>query len=310
MNIDNNHFGCMYIPTFRIIMTNECNGECFFCHREGNSLCTKSACKMELNIIENDIIPTVNKIGINKVIFTGGEPTMHKDIAISIEMIKDKCQDVQVGITTNGYNLNRLQCVKNDLDRITISLSSLKKEIFMRYTKKNPFELIEQLQAFIKTEKSVSIVITKENVNELEEMIDFCIDKNFDVKLQFIISNSEKEDIYWKRKVLYTLIKRYGKFEIKLGTTPTLYRNVGEKKIKIKLASLNAWMYDNLFLREICVKCERKNECVERGCSVRIFPDGRVTSCLNQYITFSSINVQQNILDAYDALKIKALNEP
>lgn len=305
MNGFENHLSRMYIPTLRIIMTSACNGECFFCHREGNSQCKKSIQEMSLDTIEKEIIPAINKIGINKVIFTGGEPTLHKEIASSIRMVKKGCKNVQVGITTNGFDLGKLQSVKDCIDRITISASSLKEEVFMRYTKINPLTLIDSLQSFSKTKKSVSIVITMENVNELEEMIDLYLDNNFDVKLQFIISDLEKEDINWKRNILYALIRKYGEFKIKLSATPTLYKNVGDNKIRIKLASLNVWMYDNLFLRNICMNCEKRSECVERGCAIRIFPDGKVTPCLNHFKSFSSGNVLENLEAAYHALEIR-----
>lgn len=295
----------MYIPTLRIIMTSACNGECFFCHREGNLQYKKSTQQMGLDTIKNEIIPAINKIGINKVIFTGGEPTLHEEIDSSIRMVKQECNNVQVGITTNGFNLEKLQSVKDYIDRITISVSSLKEEVFMRYTKINPFVLIDNLRLFSRTKKSVSIVITMENVNEIEEIINLFLDSDFDVKLQFIISDSEKEDINLKRKVLYRLMQKYGEFKIQLGATPTFYKKVGDSKIRIKLASLNAWMYDNLFLRNICMNCEKKYECVERGCAIRIFPDGRVTPCLNHSQIFLSENVLANLEAAYHALEIR-----
>lgn len=294
----------MYIPTLRIIMTSECNGECFFCHREGDLEC-KNNRQMSLGIIKKAIIPAINNIGISKVIFTGGEPTSHKEIHSSIRMVKQECKNVQVGITTNGFDLEKLQSVRDCIDRITVSVSSLKEEVFMRYTKINPSILIDNLQLFSKTKKSVSIVITMENESEIEEMIDLFLSYDFDVKLQFIISDSKKEDINWKREILYGLMQRYGKFEIQLGATPTLYKKVGNSKIRIKLASLNIWMYDSLFSRNLCLNCQKKYECVERGCAVRVYPDGRVTPCLNHFQIFSTENILENLEAAYHALEIR-----
>lgn len=305
MNGFENHLSRMYIPTLRIIMTSACNGECFFCHREGNSQCKKGIQQMSIDTIEKEIIPAINKIGIKKVIFTGGEPTMHEKIVPSIQMVKQKCNDVQVGITTNGFDVGKLQNAKDYIDRITISASSLKEEVFMHYTKINPLILIDKLRVFSKAKKSVSIVITMENINELEEMIDLFLRNDFDIKLQFIISDLEEEDINWKRKVLYGLMLKYGEFDIKLGATPTLCKMVGSNKIKIKLASLNAWMYDNLFLRKICMNCEKRRECVERGCAVRVFPDGKVTPCLNHFNSFSSESTLKNLETAYQVLEIR-----
>lgn len=295
----------MYIPTLRIIMTSVCNGECFFCHKEGNTQCKKDNQYMDLDIIKNEIVPAINLIGINKVIFTGGEPTMCEEIATAIRMVKVGCENVQVGITTNGFNLERIQSVKNYLDRITVSISSLKEEVFMRYTKLNPLALIDNLESFDKIKKSVSIVITRENINEMEELIELCINRNFDVKLQFIISDIEKDDINWRRKILYRFMEKYGDFHVKLESTPVLCKKINGKELKIKLASLNNWMYDNLISRDFCLHCEKKSKCVERGCAVRVFPDGKVTPCLNQIESFSSDSVLLNLKKAYYAMGIQ-----
>lgn len=308
MNKIENHLSHMYIPTLRIIMTNACNGECFFCHQEGNLQCKKNIQEMSLDTIEKEIVPAINNIGISKIIFTGGEPTLHKEIATAIQLVKCKCANVQVGITTNGANLEKLNSVKEYIDRITISASSLKEDIYMRYTKINPLILINKMQAFNKSKKSVSIVITIDNVNELDEMMDLYLKNNFDVKLQFVISESVKKDINWEREVLYNLMRKYGNFEVSIGATPTLYKEVNHNKIRIKLASLNIWMYDNLFLRNLCIHCEKRRECVERGCAIRIFPDGKVTPCLNHFKSFSSENIMRNLENAYRALEIKEKN--
>lgn len=294
----------MYIPTLRIVMTSACNGECFFCHREGASHYKKNTLQMRLNIIENQILPAINAIGINKVIFTGGEPTLHDGIATAIRMIKTGNKNVQVGITTNGLNIGRIFDVKDYIDRITISSSSLKEEIFMHYTKVNPLELVNNLRSFNKAKKSVSIVITKENANELGEMIDFYMCNGFDIKLQFIISDLEMNNINWQQEILYRLMELYGEFDVKLGATPVLCKEVNGNEIRIKLASLNAWMYDNLFIKNICMQCEKKAECIERGCAVRVFPDGKVTPCLSQLKSFSSNNVFANLEKAYRSLEI------
>lgn len=294
----------IFIPTLRIIMTNKCNGECFFCHKEGNFQCHKDISQMNLDTIHKEIIPAIKTIGIKKVIFTGGEPTMHKDIALAINMVKSECKDILVGITTNGYDIDNLIPAKDNLDRLTMSVSSLKNSIYMHYTKINPCELVNDLHAFNKTKKSVSIVVTDENHTELNDLIEYFVSNEFDIKLQFIIPNKEKGDTSWNRKILYYLMEMYGKFDIELGATPILYKKIGNSKLKIKLASLNIWMYDNIFIRRSCLHCEKKLECVERGCAVRIYPNGTVTSCLNNFNIFSSNNIRQNIVDAYQSLEI------
>lgn len=54
------------------------------------------------------------------------------------------------------------------------------------------------------------------------------------------------------------------------------------------------------------MNCEKKHECVERGCAIRIFPDGKVTPCLNHFQIFSSENILENLEAAYHALELRA----
>lgn len=286
-------------------MTSECNGQCFFCHREGNNFVNSKIKRMSLNMVKNEIIPAILKIGIKKVIFTGGEPTMYNDLSTAISMVKKECKDIHVGVTTNGYKIESLLEVQEFIDKITVSVSSLRKEIFMNYTKINPIHIIELLNQFEKGKKAVSIVITEDNVEEIEEMMSLFIKNNFDIKLQFVIS--EKSNNHnWEKKVLLWLINKYGGFNVKLGVTPVLYKITNNNtKIIIKIASLNKWMYDSLFFRNTCMKCAKRDTCVERGCSIRIYPDGKVTPCLDHYKCFMSDNVQLNLESAYQALDIK-----
>ena len=259
---------------------------------------------MDLMAIKNNIIPAIQEIGIKKIIFTGGEPTMHDELPVAIQMVKMVCKDVQVGITTNGYNLKYLIGVEEYIDRITVSTSSLKKEIFMRYTMIDPQYLIEIMKQFNSVKKSVSIVITEENVNEIEDLITLFTKNSFDIKLQFVISQLRSQED-WERKIIHHLFNIYGKFDISMGATPVLYKTLKNgATIKIKVSSLNTWTYDNIFVRKACMNCKKKKECVERGCAIRIFPDGTVTPCLNQFKYFTSKDVIANLETAYQVMQI------
>lgn len=304
MGILEGHSNYMLIPTLRIIMTNECNGKCFFCHREGNILCKTNYQRMDLETISKKIVPAIKHIGIKKVIFTGGEPTMHEDLPEAIRMVKTACEDVQVGVTTNGYNVECLLNVIDYIDRITISISSLNKDVYMRYTTIDPLQLVKKMQHLDSVRKSVSIVITEENIDEIENLITLYAKHSFDIKLQFVISQSKNES-NWERKVIKKLFDTYGRFDISIGANPVLYRTLENNVIiKIKLASLNTWMYENIFGREACTLCDRREECVERGCSIRIYPDGTVTPCLNQFKSYTSDDVIANLEAAYQAMQI------
>ncbi len=290
-------------PTLRIVLTNECNGKCFFCHREGCLFSNKESLFIHTKMLE-EITSAINEIGLSKVIFTGGEPTLYDRLSEAAYIMRESCSDVKLEITSNGYNIEQILDIQEYLNKITISVSSLNEDIFMKYTMVNPYMVIDKLLPLKHLKKSISVVITRENVLEIDNIIELFLKNDFDIKLQFVISKYQNEQ-EWEREILQKLFQTYGMFEVKLGSTPMLYRKLHRgNKIKIKLHSLNQWMYDNIFVRQNCLSCPQRKSCTERGCSIRVFPNGWATPCLNNYKVFDGNSVKKNIIDAYNFIML------
>lgn len=290
------------MPTLRIVLTNKCNGKCFFCHREGYASGISNGCSMSYETIEDEIIPAIKELGVQKVIFTGGEPTLYGRLADAIRVLKETCDWVSVELTTNGYKIEKGIEVEKYIDKITVSISSLKSEMYANYTGVNPFDLVKKMDVLKHARKAVSIVITNENCSDINEIINFFLKNNYEVKLQFVIGDN-KFISDWEKRALHKLFNDFGPFSVKLGSTPALIREIEGNTIRIKLASLNSWMYDNIYVKKQCISCPRKMECVERGCAVRVYPNGSVTPCLNGYKVINSGTVRENIIEAYRMIK-------
>ncbi len=108
----------------RFKCTDRCNLACTFCHQEGIS--ASSSENMSLTFFKR-IISVMNDIGIYRIKFTGGEPTLCQNIDNYID-ISSKITDARLGVVTNGYANNliidRLMDKYKDLD-MTISLPGL-----------------------------------------------------------------------------------------------------------------------------------------------------------------------------------------
>jgi cyclic pyranopterin phosphate synthase len=82
--------------------------------------------------------------GIDKIRFTGGEPTIRPGL---VELMRG-CYEIdnilQLGITTNGILLKKLlpDLIKAGLNRLNISLDTLNKEKFRRITGRDKFETV------------------------------------------------------------------------------------------------------------------------------------------------------------------------
>ena len=132
-------------------------------------------------------------LGIEKIRLTGGEPMMRRDIETIIEKLtrlKDKgLRDL--ALTTNGYFLpDRAQGLKAaGLDRITISVDSLKRDVFKQMT---GVDVLDRVLAGIEAAKQADLSPIKINAvivrgHNDEEVADFAqFARDYDVKMRFI----------------------------------------------------------------------------------------------------------------------------
>ncbi len=292
-----------YIPTLRLSITDTCFGKCSFCHREGQGgHCINNY--MSLEMVRNEIIPAINRMGIPKVIITGGEPTVHPQLVEIARILRNACPQTHIGITTNGFDTSKLFELAKYVDKLTMSISSYDPNIYMRYTGIDPHMLLDTARKIDVKEKAISIVITEENYNELDSLLTDILMQGYEIKLQFVIGNDSLEE-QEKHALISRLCERYGMYQIEVASTPTIvWRTDGTEKVRLKLASLNQFVYDNLAFRRNCLDCEHKKFCIERGCAVRIYPNGEVSPCLDKYISFNQKCVRQCIECAYAAMEI------
>ncbi len=130
------------ISYLRISVTEECNLKCRYCY---DSLCGTSDRASYLS--NNQLISTIKAfttVGIDKIRFTGGEPTIRKGI---IDLIGETSRIdgiMQIGMTTNGLLLKKLLAdfIDAGLNRLNVSLDTLKKWKFRRITGFDRFEQV------------------------------------------------------------------------------------------------------------------------------------------------------------------------
>ncbi|RLF61320.1 MAG: GTP 3',8-cyclase MoaA [Thermoplasmata archaeon] len=115
------------ITSLRISITERCNLNCFYCHREG---VTKIS-KIELTPEEIERVVKISaKFGITRVKITGGEPLLRRDVVEIVERISSVEGIKDVSMTTNGILLENFakKLKKAGLNRINISLDTLDPE--------------------------------------------------------------------------------------------------------------------------------------------------------------------------------------
>jgi len=179
------------IRDLRVSLTDRCNFRCFYCLPHGEPPIAPKDQMLSYEEIEY-VCEIFVSLGIQKIRLTGGEPMMRRDIEIIISKLaalKRQLQDL--ALTTNGYFLpDRAQGLKGaGLDRITISLDSLKRDVFKRMT---GVDVLDRVLAGIEAAKRAglqpikinAVIVRGHNEDEVADFAAFA--REHDVKMRFI----------------------------------------------------------------------------------------------------------------------------
>lgn len=204
------------IRDLRVSLTDRCNFRCFYCLPHGEPPIAPKEQMLSYEEIEY-VCDIFVELGIEKIRLTGGEPMMRQDIEIMIgklaklkaprplmsyklQFVDDSAQNhdkpkfvglKDLALTTNGYYLpDRAQGLKDaGLDRITISLDSLKREVFKQMT---GVDVLDRVLAGIDSAKKAglqpikinAVIVRGHNEDEVADFAAFA--REHDVKMRFI----------------------------------------------------------------------------------------------------------------------------
>jgi cyclic pyranopterin phosphate synthase len=118
-----------------VSVTDRCNFRCFYCLPHGEPPAAPKEQMLTYEEIEY-AVEVFASLGIEKVRLTGGEPMLRRDIESLVAKLS-RIEGVEdLALTTNAFNLaERAAGLKAaGLDRVTISLDSLRPEVFRRMT--------------------------------------------------------------------------------------------------------------------------------------------------------------------------------
>ncbi len=128
------------IDYLRLSLTDRCNLNCVYC----TPLEKNGSLRHEDLLRHEEIARAVAafvKAGVRKVRLTGGEPLVKKNIVGLLRMLRGVPGLEELALTTNGMLLAELAAPLREagLDRVNISLDSLKKETFGKITGADAF---------------------------------------------------------------------------------------------------------------------------------------------------------------------------
>jgi cyclic pyranopterin phosphate synthase len=223
------------IRDLRVSLTDRCNFRCFYCLPHGEPPIAPKEQMLSYEEIEY-VCDIFVELGIEKIRLTGGEPMMRRDIEQIIfklaqlkQPVSDKLQFVDdsgdkglgllndkpkfvghrglrdLALTTNGYFLpHRAESLKAaGLDRITISLDSLKRDVFKQMTGVDVLDrVLEGIEAAkrsgLQPIKINAVIVRGHNDDEVADFAAFA--REHDVRLRFIEFMPLDSGHEWSRK--------------------------------------------------------------------------------------------------------------
>jgi radical SAM protein with 4Fe4S-binding SPASM domain len=168
----------MTAPYFIFEITPRCTSDCLYCYNVWKQDGNYPIGEMSLPEIKRLFNKLSDETAISGVTLTGGEPLLRADILEVVSFLSEK--KIKVGIATNGVLLDEAttrKLAENGAGYFEISLPSMDKDNYSRLTRDDRLKKVREAIINVKKEKAkltVSIVLTKLNLDELEENIDLC----------------------------------------------------------------------------------------------------------------------------------------
>src|ERR1700733_1860698 len=123
----------------RVSLTDRCNLRCSYCMPAGGLDWLPAPEVLTGDEIVRLVRIGVETLGIREVRFTGGEPLLRRDLAAIITATASLAPRPDISLTTNGIGLDRRAAALREagLDRINVSLDTLRPEVFRKLTRRD-----------------------------------------------------------------------------------------------------------------------------------------------------------------------------
>lgn len=182
------------IDHLRVSLTNKCNLDCFYCHKEGNGVTNDEMITSEVMYL----LKVARESKLNSIKFTGGEPLLRDDIIQIIKKSKD-LGFIDIGITTNGTLLDHYatELYEAGLRRINIGCDSM-----TNILPKNAESLKNKIKAAQNAKLNVKLnMVALKGVNhhEIVDMIKFSLHNKLNLQLIELVKyhNNDYEKHYY-----------------------------------------------------------------------------------------------------------------
>lgn len=162
------------LPHLRVSLYGDCNMRCIYCAPWGENGYT-IAHNLDSASLKR-ILDRLSQMGFELVKFTGGEPTLRKDLTDIIQFSSPRFRETR--IITNGWNLSTIapSLRTRGLSSLEISMDAADPDAYARMTQTSP-EMYYTVRAGITAAKQlgfpiqINMVLMRQNFDQIEPML-------------------------------------------------------------------------------------------------------------------------------------------
>jgi cyclic pyranopterin phosphate synthase len=283
------------IRDLRVSLTDRCNFRCFYCLPHGEPPMAAKEQMLSYEEIEY-VCGIFVELGIEKIRLTGGEPMMRRDIEqiiFKLAQLKERPSErphlaggsrascahglKDLALTTNGYFLpHRAHSLREaGLDRITISLDSLKRDVFKQMTGVDVLDRVLEgiaaaKEAGLSPIKINAVIVRGHNEDEVADFAAFA--REHDVKMRFIEFMPLDSGHEWNRKDVVSGREIRKRIEAKFALEPLDVVRGSETSSRYRFADGAPGEIGIIapVTEPFCGACSR----------IRLTADGQIRTCL------------------------------
>ena len=209
------------LSSLRLSVTDRCNLRCHYCMPEADYVWLPRESILTFEEITR-LVGAFTALGVDKVRLTGGEPLLRQDLQALIGLLASNFKLRDLALTTNGVLLSNqaLALRSAGLNRITVSLDSLKPERFVKLTRFDSHRAVlagidAAIEAGFDNVKLDTVVMRGVNDDELSDLIDY--GRRCRLEVRFIeymdvggATQWSNEAVVSRHEMLSTLSEQYG----------------------------------------------------------------------------------------------------
>jgi GTP 3',8-cyclase len=261
----------------RVSLTDRCNLRCAYCMPPEGLDWLPSRTLLTDDEVVRLVRIGVERLGITEVRFTGGEPLLRRGLTDIVAHTAALRPRPEVSLTTNAIGLARLAAPLRaaGLDRINVSLDTLRHDVFASLAKRNRLDdvlagLAAAADAGLTPVKVNAVLLRGHNEDEAVPLLRFCLEHSY--QLRFIEQMPLDAQHGWRRENMVTATEILTALSAEFSLVPDDPKARGSAPAETFLVNGGPARVGVIgsVTRPFCGNCDR----------VRLTADGQVRNCL------------------------------